>query len=272
MKKGLLLILAVIFALSINAQIFSDDFEDNDITDWTTVAPNYGTNPYTWHLYFYETGNDHYLSASCYDGTNNHATEQWVISPSFSTTGYTGVTITFDNRKRYAPYQDLELYVSTDFTGDSANFSSATWTQVTGLTLDSDDSDYNWATTTDLSLGADNQSTVYIAFKYVSTDAAGGNWTVNNVVINGTGGSNVENISNRFKVYPNPAISELNISSISNIRNISVSNVIGQKVLNISNINAKNYTLNVADLTEGVYLINIENVDGTSAITKFVKK
>ncbi len=271
MKKSLLLILAVVFAFSMNAQIFSDDFQDNDISDWTTVAPNFAAAPFTWHLSSYS--GDYYLSASDYDGAD-HATEQWIISPAFSTTGYTGVSITFDNRIRYTPTQDLELYVSTDFAGDSASFSSATWTQITGLTIDTynGSDDYDWATTTDAPLNVDNQATVYIAFKYVSSDTEGGNWVVNNVVVNGTGSSNVSEVNSGLKLFPNPATSVLNISSVSNIRNISVSNVIGQRVVNFNEINTDNYSLNVADLAKGVYLINIENVDGTSVVTKFVKK
>jgi len=84
--------------------------------------------------------------------------------------------------------------------------------------------------------------------------------------------SSVNNITTSAKLFPNPTSVELNIQSKVNIYNINVSNVIGQKVLNISNINAKNYTLNVADLTKGVYMISINNTDGTTAVTKFVKK
>ena len=42
--------------------------------------------------------------------------------------------------------------------------------------------------------------------------------------------------------------------------------------MNIDNVSSKNYTLNVEDLTNGVYIINIKNVDGTSSIAKFVKE
>ena len=271
MKKGLLLILAVVFAFSVNAQIFSDDFQDGDMSDWLTVSPNYAAQPYNWHISDYS--GDYYMSVACFDGINN-ATVQWAVSPAFDATGISDISITLDNRGRYNPYQNIEVYVSTDFAGDSASFSSATWTQITGLTIDTynGSDDYDWATTTDAPLNVDNQATVYIAFKYVSSDTEGGNWVVNNVVVNGTGSSNVSEVNSGLKLFPNPATSVLNISSVSNIRNISVSNVIGQRVVNFNEINTDNYSLNVADLAKGVYLINIENVDGTSVVTKFVKK
>ena len=271
MKKGLLLILAIIFiAFNTNAQIFSDDFEDDDITDWTTVAPNYGTNPYTWHNYFYENGNDHYLSASAYDGSDDTEATCWIVSPSFSTVGYSGVSVTFDNRGRYNVYQDIEVYVSTDFAGDSASFDAATWTQVTGFAVDQTYDDYDWVTGS-ASLGdVGEQASVYIAFKYVSIVGNGGNWVVNNVVISDN--TDVSRISNNLSIFPNPATSVLNINSESSINNITISNVIGQRVMNIENVNTNNSTIEVADLAKGVYLLNIENIDGTSSIVKFVKR
>ncbi len=42
--------------------------------------------------------------------------------------------------------------------------------------------------------------------------------------------------------------------------------------MTINNINADNYSVEVAGLAKGVYLLNIENVDGTSSIVKFVKR
>ena len=271
MKKGLLLILAIVFiAFNTNAQIFSDDFEDGDITDWTTVAPNYATNPYSWYNYFWVDGDEHYLSISAYDNTADTEATCWIISPSFSTVGYSSASITFDNRGRYNVYQDIEVYVSTDFAGDSASFDAATWTQVTGFDVDVSYDDYEWVTGT-ASLGAvEEQANVYIAFKYVSIVGTGGNWVVDNVVVSEA--SSVSKINNNLRIFPNPATSVLNINSKTSINNITISNVIGQRVMNIENVNSNNSSIEIANLAKGVYLLNIENVDGTSSIVKFVKR
>jgi len=271
MKKGLLLILAIVFAFNMNAQIFSDDFQDGDMSDWLTVSPNYAAQPYNWHISDYS--GDYYMSVACYDGINN-ATVQWAVSPAFDATGISNISITFDNRGRYNPYQNLEVYISTDFAGDSASFDAATWTQVTGFTWDSIYDDYDWVLATSATTTISGTANTYIAFKYVSIDgdanSGGGNWTINNVSVSEA--SSVKEINNNISIFPNPAINKLNISSVSNINNITVSNVIGQKVLNIDGINADNYSLNIADLTKGVYLISIKNINGTFAVTKFVKK
>ena len=273
MKKGLLLIAAIIFiAFNSNAQ-FSDDFQGDTsgegATGWTTVSPNYNTNPYKWTVRDYS--GSLYLSAACWDGSSNNATEQWAITPKLNASGVSSISVTFDNKKRHAPYQDLEVYVSTDFDGDSAHFATATWVPVTGFTLDSDDSDQVWEEATVGTATITGNATTYIAFKFVSTDSQGGNWTIDNVSVNAPVAF-VDNISVSAKLYPNPASSVLNIQSEVNIASITVANVIGQKVLSINNVNADNYKLNVEDLNNGVYLISINNVDGTSAVTKFVKK
>jgi len=282
MKKGLLLIAAIIFiAFSSNAQNFTDDFQDDDISNWLTVTPTYASYNTNWHVSMYDNGTEddtsddqYYLRASCYADGENHATEQWVISPKLDATGLTSIEVTFDNRKRYAPYQDLEVYVSTDFAGDSASFESATWVAVTGFTLDSDDSDYDWEVGTTGTASITGTATTYIAFKYVSTDDEGGIWDVDNLSVNAPVAetTSVDAITNNTKLFPNPATTILNVASEVSMSNIAVSNVIGQKVLNVNNINANNYQLNLEDLSKGVYLININNVDGTSSVTKFVKK
>ncbi|MCD4793884.1 MAG: choice-of-anchor J domain-containing protein [Bacteroidales bacterium] len=271
MKRILLILIAAIFTFSANAQIFSDDFQDEDASDWTTVSPNYATNAYNWHISDYE--GSFYLSVAAFDGSNNLATVQWMISPAFDATGVSDIDITFDNRGRYLPLQNLEVYVSTDFAGDSASFDAATWTQVTGFTWDDSYDDYDWVTGSTSSTSITGTATTYLAFKYVSEDGGdgyGGNWTIDNVVVDES--SSINQINSNLRIFPNPTTSILNINSNSNINKIVVSNVIGQRIINISNIDSKNYSLEVESLTNGVYLINIVNIDGTSSITKFIKE
>jgi len=267
MKKGLLLIAAIIFiAFNSNAQLALDDFQDEDMAGWLTVSPTYASYNTTWHINNHD--GDIALRASCFSSGSNHVTEQWVVSPSFSTTGLTNVTLKFDNDQNYDPYQDLEAYYSTNFTGDSASFSSATWTKITGLTLSSGD----WAvasSSNDMTAAAGNAS-VYVAFKYVSTASEGGVWDIDNVAVTST--VTINNISTSINLFPNPASSVLNIQGEVNISNITVANVIGQRVLRVNNINANNHKLELYNLKNGVYLININNVDGTSSVARFVKK
>jgi len=264
MKRNLLLFAAVVlFAFGANAQIFSDDFQDGDMTGWMTVSPDYATQPYIWKVSEYQ--GDFYLSTGAWDGTADHATTQWIISPSFSTVGYSSAAISFDNRGRYSINQDIELYVSTDFSGDSASFGSANWTQVTGFALDQAYDDYDWEVGATADLGAvTGEANVRFAFKYVSVDGSGGNWVINNVAVSGTAGLNNLNTSS-FSMYPNPVSNVLNIKG--NVANVSITNAIGQNL-----INSDQNTIDTSSLRSGLYFVTVTDQEGTTSTRKLIKK
>ena len=80
------------------------------------------------------------------------------------------------------------------------------------------------------------------------------------------------------KVYPNPAIDFLNIKmndtfSTNDVLNFSISNIMGQVIMSsqLQKINSQDevLTINIYDLTSGVYLLNFENYDQK---IKFIKK
>ena len=271
MKKGLLLILAVVLAFSVNAQVLSEDFESTpgdgtsiSLAGWSNsmvtgtrdwISKNYNSNTYAQFSSF----------------GSGEANEGWLITPALSLDGTNDFS--FDVNVGYWTHDALTVKISTDF--DGSNISSATWTDITSnFTIpQAPTSGYGtFATAGTMTLSSYN-GTAYIAFVYNGDDTNSETTTIqiDNVLVTGTP-ANVTNLDGKLSVFPNPATSELTVSSISNINNVTVSNVIGQKVLSINGINADNYTLNVAGLTKGVYLINIENTDGTSVVTKFVKK
>lgn len=69
--------------------------------------------------------------------------------------------------------------------------------------------------------------------------------------------TSVGNIANTsdLKVYPNPASSFLNFSTQSEIKNISIYNLLGAEVLAANSIENKH--INITDLTAGVYLLKV---------------
>ena len=75
--------------------------------------------------------------------------------------------------------------------------------------------------------------------------------------------SGIENTAtdNSINIYPNPAKTQLNISSSVNIENIKVINAIGQQVIN-KKIDNQFYLLNTSDFRYGVYFIQIETKGG----------
>lgn len=75
-----------------------------------------------------------------------------------------------------------------------------------------------------------------------------------------------------MSLYPNPASNNLNIVSSSNIRNIRVMNLLGQQVLSIANVGSEFYTLDIAKLNAGVYIVSITDANGKVNSSRFIKK
>ena len=75
-----------------------------------------------------------------------------------------------------------------------------------------------------------------------------------------------------ISIYPNPAANEIKISNLSPSENqIKIFNLLGQQVKSIDVSNEQNTTINIADLTNGIYEMTIS--DGKKIICKkFVKE
>lgn len=75
-----------------------------------------------------------------------------------------------------------------------------------------------------------------------------------------------------FKLYPNPFKEELNLSSDNQIiKEISIIDMSGKLVKQITNINATTYQLDASYLVTGNYLIQIKTDEGVE-IHKVIKK
>lgn len=70
-----------------------------------------------------------------------------------------------------------------------------------------------------------------------------------------------------LKLYPNPATSVLNIESDTSIKQIRIFNVLGKEIMNTTN-----KTIDVSQLNQGMYLIEIEGGSHQTIIKKFIKK
>jgi hypothetical protein len=86
----------------------------------------------------------------------------------------------------------------------------------------------------------------------------------------------VENEQNtdivEIKAYPNPVSSILNINAVNNItsENISLYNILGQKININANTTANLFSLDFSSLTQGIYLLVIKN-DHLKFVTKVIK-
>lgn len=70
-----------------------------------------------------------------------------------------------------------------------------------------------------------------------------------------------------LKLYPNPTSSIINIKTEKEIKSIEIYSVLGNKILT-SNQNS----INVSNLQNGMYLINVNTIDGAIITKRFIKK
>lgn len=82
---------------------------------------------------------------------------------------------------------------------------------------------------------------------------------------------NVDNFDlNKFKFYPNPVASNLNVSYSENIKNVSVFNSLGKQIY-IAKANTKSLEIDMSAFSDGLYLLKVETETG-SASFKIIKK
>ena len=75
-----------------------------------------------------------------------------------------------------------------------------------------------------------------------------------------------DNIIEAFSVYPNPTTDVLNIKSTQDIDNVTVFNLLGQSVASFSKNEITNSSVNLSDLSEGLYLVKITSGDKTQTL------
>lgn len=76
--------------------------------------------------------------------------------------------------------------------------------------------------------------------------------------------------SNKISVYPNPVTNNMNINSEYIIKEISINNILGQRVISTFP-DSFNYSADMSHLNSGVYFVTINTMDGNKTI-KLIKK
>lgn len=164
-----------------SAQYLTKDFEDSVLTSggWTTQVPVDTTD---WYVTNYQGGSK-YAQISNYNGSNNVASEAWLISPSIDLSSSTSPVLAFETVMKWSG-PAIEVLVSTDYSGTGAP-SAATWTDITsGATLDVNDQAWGSPTPSgEVSLSSYMTSSVYIAFKYTGSTNDGSTWQVDNIEV-----------------------------------------------------------------------------------------
>ncbi|WP_245925647.1 CotH kinase family protein [Algibacter marinivivus] len=100
----------------------------------------------------------------------------------------------------------------------------------------------------------------------------------NALAINWKASSSVSLSTNYFdnggfvlKIYPNPAEEKMMINSEKTIQNISIYNLVGQQIKTLL-VNAKTKEINIKNLSEGTYILNLKLLSGENISRMFIKK
>jgi hypothetical protein len=140
-----------------------------------------------WQGKYFDGDDNTYAQATGYN-SGLADMETWLITPPVINTNGDKI-LTFKSGIAFWNHnvnQPLTVYASTDF--DGTNFESATWTQLSPTLANSGSGNYNWVSSGDVSL-ADFVGNVAIAFKYKGSDSESTSSTLDDVVINTSGGS-----------------------------------------------------------------------------------
>jgi hypothetical protein len=95
------------------------------------------------------------------------------------------------------------------------------------------------------------------------------NGAVTDIVIDGTNLGTADNTIAGFSYYPNPTTGVLNLRSVDNIENVSIYNLLGQRVMD-SRVDATSSQLDVSALSPGTYLMKV-SVNGQIGTYKVLK-
>lgn len=280
MKKITLLMAAFFVAVSVNAQLFEDDFE---------LDADGSTSFFNWDN-FDEDGDGNFWNIVNIDGAGWTSLFEGNVANSDSWTGTLG-GLTPDNYLiTKDPIQlgsDSEIsflmgsfQTNGTFLGDKLSvFLSASndpltistqdplWTQTVGDVCDCDSTSNNAAPVTIDASAFDGQN-VYLVLRHWDTFDEN-SVLIDNVVVDGNLSISDNNIDG-FNYFFSPQTQNLTIRATEAFNNISIFNVLGQQVVN-KDLSSNNEVINLSTIKSGVYIVNVFS-NGQKTTFKLAKR
>ena len=220
-----------------------------------------------WHQGTYQGTT--YANMNGYAEGAPHQNEDWLISPSINIPSgiYEELQFDFRTAKKFEG-PDLQVLVSMDYDGEGEP-SEYTWLNITDV-FDFSTGDYEWVESGVFVIDEILPGHYHFAFLYTSTNEAAASWEIDYVKLIGKGTTSVnENNIQSVSLYPNPAREQVSFTLESDAQ-VSVFDVMGRKVTEINAV-AGEAQLNVSQLENGVYFVNVRYANGSTAVSKFVK-
>lgn len=292
MKKLLLLLAFVSFTMNAQVTIFEDGFETYDdftigpIGDWTQidldVSATYGSTDYDFinesyigtALIFNPSMTTPVATGTVWDvrtgdkglyffAATSLLNDDYFISPQMDLTGATGSSVSFWAKSLTADYglERFEVLLSTGGNASPADFT-------VNLSGGEQQAPVDIYTEYSYDLTAYDGQQVYIAIHYMAQDSFV--LQVDDFLVEAVTVSGVDDLQALgFSYYPNPVVNTLNMKANTAINNVSVFNLLGQEVLNVSP-NKLQTGVEFSNLNAGVYLVKVQ-IGTTSGTFKVVK-
>lgn len=120
-------------------------------------------------------------------GSPNEASNiAWAITPAINLDESSNEVLTFDSASNFvtSPANKLEVYISTDYDGNSANVLSSTWEPLDATVADNTTNGWIWVPSGQIDISS-YSGNVYIAFRVVGASQAplGGAFEIDNIKI-----------------------------------------------------------------------------------------
>ena len=266
--KKITLLVAIFAVFTMNAQIFFDDFEDFDISDWTLLDED--GDGFNFYAYDGGTGILTMSSQSWDSGTGPLTPNNYTISQAIDVTGVTGLYLDYQVGGQDPDYSQ-EVYTVYVSTGNTiADFENPAITVSFNEDLGDDPAAAGALVDRNLDISAlDGATTVYIAFRHHDvTDQFVINF--NNVSLDGI----LAISDNAFENF-NYSIGSNNVLQLSSnssevIESISIYNIIGQKIIS-NNFYNTNISVDLSSYNTGVYIVKT-SINGQLKTFKIIKK
>ena len=168
--------------------VFEESFNsatDNtnlNIANWINYAEA-GTELWTEQVY----GGNGYAEFSAY-ATGESSNIGWLISPGIDMDAQDGEVLNFQTEYAYPDtgHYPLEVFVSTDFSGETSGIATATWEPLSVVIAHPDVTSewFSWVDSGTVDLSS-YTGTLYVAFKYTGSDTSNQNSTIHveNVIV-----------------------------------------------------------------------------------------
>jgi len=260
MKKITLLLAFAFIALTLNAQIASEDFEGGLPDGWSTVV---NTGDCDWFsgtvaggIEGFDTNGMFFDDDAC--GNGAPASNVELVSDVYDLSANSdAITVTYDFN-----YDDLTT------PGDDSVVAEY-WDGTAWVNIATYDDDFDPGITETFDLGVLTNADMQVRFVYDDGDDWAWSVGVDNFILDAVLSTDDNEISD-FKMFPNPAQEVLNVNAGTSIERVQVYNLAGQVVMD-QEIGATTSQLNVSRLQTGAYLMQV-TADGQTGTYKFVKQ